>query len=144
MNNERTMETNVNKLNKEEKENVLMVLNEFSQEYKVNAKAISMLAANVKEYTAKVNDLLEKSKTEHTGTPGIQQIQELNESIEELKDMIHARPTEVKQEKRILLFPEHEVKEYYGTVLRWVLYIIIATYGFFLMKYLIDLLKNQQ
>jgi len=99
------MEPNNNKLSKEEKENVLMVLNEISQEYKFNAKAISMLAANVKEYIAKV---------------------------------------EVIQEKRILLFPEHGAKEYYGTVLRWILYIIIATYGFFLMKYLIDLLKNQQ
>lgn len=138
------MEPTNNKLSKEEKENVLMVLNEFSQEYKVNAKAISMLAANVKEYIAKVNELLERSKTEHTSTPGILQIENLEESIEELKSLIRIQPTEVKQEKRILLFPEHGAREYYGTVLQWVLYIIIATYGFFLLKYLIDLLKNQQ
>lgn len=141
MNNERTMETNVNKLNKEERENVLMVLNEFSQEYKVNAKTINMLVANVKEYIVKVNEYIEESKKEHTGIPCIQQIENLEERIEELKKLIHARPAEVKQEKRILLFPEHGAKEYYGTVLRWVLYIIIATYGFFLLKYLIDLLK---
>ncbi|MBX3238889.1 MAG: hypothetical protein KIT80_08925 [Chitinophagaceae bacterium] len=137
------MEPNNGKLNKEEKENVLMVLNEFSQEYKANAKVISMLAANVKECIAKVNEYIEESKKEHTEIPRIQQVENLEERIEELKNLIHARPAEVKQEKRILLFPEHGAKEYYGTVLRWILYIIIATYGFFLLKYLIELLRTQ-
>lgn len=137
------MDTNNNKLSKEEKENVLMILNEFSQEYKANTKAMNILAANVKEYTAKVNECLEKSKKDHTGMIGIQQVENLEESIKELKSLIYARPAEVKQEKRILLFPEHGAKEYYGTVLRWILYIIIATYGFFLLKYLIDMLRIQ-
>ena len=137
------MDTNNNKLSKEEKENVLMVLNEFSQEYKANTKTISMLAANVKEYTAKVNEYLEESKSERVDIPGIQQIENLEKSIEDLKELILSQPREIKQEKRILLFPEHGAKEYYGIVLRWVLYIIIATYGFFLLKYLIDLFRKQ-
>jgi hypothetical protein len=138
------MDTNNNKLNKEVKENVLLVLNEFSQEYKVNAKAISMLTANVKECIAKINEFIEESKKEYKGGEDLQQIEQLKERIDELKNLIVTQPTEVKQEKRILLFPEHDTKEYYGTVLRWILYIIIATYGFFLLKYLIDLLKIQQ
>lgn len=136
------MDTNNNKLSKEEKENVLLVLNEFSQEYKVNAKAISMLTANVKECIAKINEFIEESKKEHTDMPGIQQIENLEESIEELKSLVHSRPTEIKQEKRILFFPEHDAKEYYGTVLRWILYIIVATYGFLLLRHLIDMLQT--
>lgn len=138
------MDTNNNKLSKEEKENVLMVLNEFSQEYKANTKAVNILTASIKEYTVKVNEYLEESKKEYTGGGDLQQIEQLKERIDELKNLIVTQPTEVKQEKRILLFPEHDTKEYYGTVLRWILYIIIATYGFFLLKYLIDLLKIQQ
>lgn len=138
------MDTNNNKLSKEEKENVLMVLNEFSQEYKANTKAVNILTASIKEYTVKVNEYLEESKKEYTGGEDLQQIEQLKERIDELKNLIVTQPTEVKQEKRILLFPEHDTKEYYGTVLRWILYIIIATYGFFLLKYLIDLLKIQQ
>ena len=137
------MDTNNNKLSKEEKENVLMVLNEFSQEYKANTKTISMLAANVKEYTAKVNEYLEESKSECVDIPGIQQIENLEKSIEDLKELILSQPREIKQEKRILLFPEHGAKEYYGTVLRWVLYIIIATYSFFLLQYLVDVMSKK-
>ena len=137
------MDTNNNKLSKEEKENVLMVLNEFSQEYKANTKTISMLAANVKEYTAKVNEYLEESKSECVDIPGIQQIENLEKSIEDLKELILSQPREIKQEKIILLFPEHGAKEYYGTVLRWVLYIIIATYSFFLLQYLVDVMSKK-
>ena len=136
------MDTNNNNLRKEEKENVLLILNEFSQEYKANIKAINILASSVKEYTVKVNEYIEESKKEHMGEENIQQIEQLKERLDELKNLIITQPTEVKQEKRILLFPEHDTKEYYGTVLRWILYIIIATYGFFLLKYLIDLLRT--
>lgn len=134
------METN-NKLNKEEKENVLLVLNEFSEEYKSNTKAMNVLVASVKENTLKINGYLEKEKKELGTTPAAQQIEKLEKGIEELKRIIQLLPKEVKQERRILLFPEHGAKEYYGTVLRWILYIVIATYGFFLLKHLIDLIK---
>ncbi|MBN8876922.1 MAG: hypothetical protein J0I32_05200 [Sphingobacteriales bacterium] len=135
------METGNNKLNKEEKENVLLVLNEFSEEYKANTKVIAALLATVKESSIKINEHLEKKKDEPESIAAIQQVEKLDKKLEELKRIIHAQPREIKQEKRILLFPEHGAKEYYGTILRWVLYIIIATYGFLLLKYIIDVMK---
>ncbi len=86
------MEPTNNKLSREEKENVLMVLNEFSQEYKINAKAISMLAANVKECIAKVNEYIEESKKEYTGEEYLQQIEQLKERVDELKNLIITQP----------------------------------------------------
>ncbi|TXJ28354.1 MAG: hypothetical protein E6Q24_06130 [Chitinophagaceae bacterium] len=135
------MENGNNKLNKDEKENVLLVLNEFSEEYRANAKVIATLLAAVKESNIKINEYLEKKKNEPENIAAIQQVEKLGKSLEELKKIIHAQPREIRQEKRILLFPEHGAKEYYGNVLRWILYMIIATYCFLLLKYLVDVMK---
>ena len=133
------MDTN-NKSGKEEKENILMViLNELSEGQKVNTKATHMLAATVKDYTTKVKEHIESSKNEHTDISFTKQLDGIEENLEEIKILI-SRLAETKQQKRFLFFPEHNAKEYYGTILRWVLYIVIATYGFLLLRYLIDVL----
>ncbi|OQP43619.1 hypothetical protein A4H97_33765 [Niastella yeongjuensis] len=52
--------------------------------------------------------------------------------------IVNEKPKNIVQERRVLLFPEHNVREYYSVVLRWLLYIIIATYGYFLLKHIVD------
>ena len=47
-------------------------------------------------------------------------------------------PKNVRYEKRVLFFPEYNAKEYYSVILRWILYIIIATYSCYLLKHLMD------
>jgi len=73
------MDTNSNKLSKEEKENVLMVLNEFSEEYKRNTKAISSHFAGVKEYNTKIDSLLERIKDQSKTEPA--EIEEVKNDI---------------------------------------------------------------
>jgi hypothetical protein len=54
------MDTPVKVLNKEERENVLLVLNEFSEEYKGNSKSIAALITSVKELSEKITSMLER------------------------------------------------------------------------------------
>ena len=61
------MDTTSKNLNKEEKESVLVVLNEFSEEYKSHAKSVNSLVTSVNESSQKITLLLERS-----GMPGIE------------------------------------------------------------------------
>ncbi len=73
------MDTNNNKLNKVEKENVLLVLNEFSEDHKQNTKAINNLVGSVKEYINKINPLLERVVDQSKAEPAV--IEELRNTI---------------------------------------------------------------
>jgi len=97
----------------------------------------------------KINDLL-KSLSEDQVVPGtkpddsncLKSCEELAAGLQEIKTLIKALPRSVRHEKRVLLFPEHNAREYYSVILRWVLYIVIATYEYRLLWYAIGLLNN--
>ena len=58
------MDTPIKNFTKEEKENVLLILNEFSEDHKQNTKAINSLVTSVKEYTNKINALLLRAESQ--------------------------------------------------------------------------------
>jgi hypothetical protein len=64
--------------------------------------------------------------------------QQLSSELKEIKVFLTSLPRNIRQEKRFLFFPEHNAREYYSVVLRWVLYIIMATYGYWLIKFVIS------
>jgi hypothetical protein len=59
--------------------------------------------------------------------------------MEDLKTVVAVQKADVVRERRYLFFPEHNAREYYGTVLRWVLYIIIATYCYLLVSHILEI-----
>jgi hypothetical protein len=62
----------------------------------------------------------------------------VTEGIKSMQKIVAAQPKEVVHEKRILFFPEWNQKEYYklifGRILFWILWVIVATYGFVLAQ----------
>jgi hypothetical protein len=62
--------------------------------------------------------------------------------INSIKKIVESQPKQVVHEKRVLFFPEWNQKEYYkiifGRILFWVLWVIIATYCYFLCRNFLD------
>ena len=58
--------------------------------------------------------------------------------LKDLKESVRSEPRNGIHEKRVLFFPEHYAKEYYSIILRWILYIIIASYSYSILKHIID------
>lgn len=79
------METNTSKLTREERENVLLVLNEFSESYNENTKAVGELVSSIKECTRQTNMLLQKTSTESPSAL-------FAGEIEKIKQLIGALP----------------------------------------------------
>lgn len=92
-----TMDTSTKNLTKEEKENVLLVLNEFSEDHKQNTKAINNLISSVKEYTAKINPLLERVEDQSKTEPAV---------IEELKNTIATGINKMQEAIQRFSFPD--------------------------------------
>lgn len=58
--------------------------------------------------------------------------------LNEMKKLLDNLPRNIRYEKRLLLFPEHNAREYYSVVLKWLFFIIGATYAYWwLVRYLI-------
>ena len=58
--------------------------------------------------------------------------------LKDLTELVRSQPGNVIHEKRVLFFPEHYAKEYYSVILRWILYIIISSYSYLILKHIID------
>ena len=62
----------------------------------------------------------------------------VTEGINSIQKIVAAQPKDVLHEKRILFFPEWNQKEYYkiifGRILFWILWLIVATYCYFLCR----------
>ena len=66
------------------------------------------------------------------------ELKQLQEDILKIQNQLSEMPKNVIQQRRYLLFPEYNAKEYYSTVLKWLLYILIATYACYLLRILIE------
>jgi hypothetical protein len=66
----------------------------------------------------------------------------VTEGINSIQKIVAAQPKQVLHEKRILFFPEWNQKEYYkiifGRILFWLLWVIIATYCYWLCRDYLD------
>ncbi|GAC1599216.1 MAG: hypothetical protein NVS3B8_11780 [Chitinophagaceae bacterium] len=124
-----------------ENEVMVTVLNEVLAEQKEIAGQVQSLLHNIKVLSSRMESFEKKlDNLKITALPADLQPTQLliAKNMEVVKKVVAEQPKNVMLEKRYLFFPEHNAKEYYGTLLRWLLYIIIATYGFFLIKHMLD------
>lgn len=124
-----------------EKDSLELVLNEFTEQQKGLTKqvdelkkAISLLEERTGGFEKKLENI--KVSSPPLDTTPIKAV--MIQGITEVKKIVAEQPKSVQQSKRFLLFPEHNAKEYYSVVLRWILYIIIATYCYLLLKHIAD------
>jgi hypothetical protein len=61
--------------------------------------------------------------------------EKLQEDVAQIKKQLSEIPKGTIHQKRYLLFPEYNAKDYYNTVLNWLLFMLIATYSYWLMKF---------
>lgn len=117
------------------------VLNEILAEQKDSAElleAIEKTLASVAERLEKIDNKLENQDNIHLTEDALPIQTLVAKGMEDLKKVVAVQKKEVVRERRYLFFPEHNAKEYYGTILRWVLYIIIATYCYLLASHMVE------
>ena len=117
-----------------ENEQIHSVLTEILEEQKENTRLLLEIKTLLKNQE-------EKPKNPETETDTIsnsEMQQQLSNELKEIKVFLTSLPRNIRQEKRFLLFPEHNAREYYSVFFRWVLYIIMATYGYWLSKFVIS------
>ncbi len=117
-----------------ENEKIHTVLTDVLDEQKENIR----LLLEIKTLLKKLEEKLNNQETETDTISNSEMQQQLSSELKEIKVFLTSLPRNIRQEKRVLLFPEHNAREYYSIVLRWVLYIILATYGYWLVRYAIS------
>lgn len=118
-----------------ENEKIYTVLTDILDEQKENTKLLLEIKTLLKKQEKKLNNLETK-----TGTISVSEMQQqLSGELKGIKVFLTSLPKHIRQEKRFLLFPEYNAKEYYSVVLRWFLYLIVATYAFWIIRYAISL-----
>lgn len=118
-----------------ENEKIYSVLTEILEEQKENTKLLLEVKALLKRIEEKPKD----SEISNTVVGNYQMQQQLFNELKEIKVFLTSIPQNIRQEKRLLLFPENNAREYYSSILRWLLFIIIATYGYWIIKLFISL-----
>ncbi|MFT3703025.1 MAG: hypothetical protein QM802_11680 [Agriterribacter sp.] len=120
-----------------EDEEIKILLNEILSEQSAYNKEANALQKAVGELTRTVKDFdkrLDGLQSQQSGIDGAQMHIIMRTYTEEIKKIIAQQPKQLTYEKRYLFFPEHQAKEYYGTILRWLLYMLITTYSFLLLR----------
>lgn len=124
------MKTNPNTDKRQIEQDALqLVMEEFSQEQKLNNQQITALISEVKNVGDKI-DLLknesegEKKLSEPFDTNTVEVI--LQKGILDMKYMIGRQPKSIVRKFRVLLFPEQDAKLFYKIVFgRWILYFVV-------------------
>ncbi len=65
-------------------------------------------------------------------------------NFNDIKNFIEQLPKVVEVKNRYLFFPEHSAKEYYSCVLRWIFYMLVATYACWTVRYSIWLFAENR
>ncbi|GAA0524808.1 hypothetical protein [Chitinophaga japonensis] len=115
-----------------ERESLMLVLEEFTQEQDKHSKSINDLVSAVNSLTDKVKDFegkLDKPKsvTVSTDTRPIQAI--VRKGIIDMKLAAASQPKNVIRKFQLLLFPEQDVKLFYKIVFgRWFLWLAVMLF----------------
>jgi hypothetical protein len=109
-------------------------MQEIMKEQKENRRLTERLTAKMDYLSAFVQSLKEQQNNRQTNVA----TQEVQTELAELKQLMRSQPKNVINEKRFLFFPEHNAREYYSVILRWILYIIIVSYSYSILKHIID------
>ena len=124
-----------------ENKQVLTVLTEVLEEQKEATRLLVGFGTTLNALLAKLEDIERVVVKGENVSVQIQneEIQnQLIKNLQEMKMMISNMPQTVRHERRLLLFPEHNAREYYSVVLKWLFFIIVATYSYWLAKFLIE------
>ncbi len=139
------MDTPVKNLSKEEKENVLTVLNEFTEEYKISTKSVEALVGSVNELSAKVIVFLDRPDNPKSENEAICQLEELiANNMEKIASKVQdtslpsneLRSLLGQMEKNRLLFqnpvPQKIIHHHYVPKIIWIaagLFLVVALVG---------------
>jgi hypothetical protein len=115
-------------------------IQEIMEEQKANRKLSERLTGKIDHLSELIESLKEQQNDRKTNMepqrtdvlPGVET------GLEDIKQLLKSQSKNVVHEKRFLFFPEHYAKEYYSIILRWILYIIIASYSYSILKHIID------
>jgi hypothetical protein len=121
------------------------VLNEVLEELKELKQQVAKLMAVVADLTNEVDDFeLKLSNIKVSAPPtNLEPITStVKEGIFRLQGIIGEQPKSITRQYRILLFPEHDARDYYrivfGRLFFWMMIFLVATYFFSLGKQFID------
>jgi hypothetical protein len=109
---------------------------EEQKEFTVQHEKISTALQNIDAHIG----ALENSLKSLNGLSQESGIERLQEDVIKIQKQLYEIPKSVIHQERYLLFPEYNAKDYYGVVLKWLLYILIATYACYLLRILIETL----
>lgn len=117
-----------------ESEQILSAVTQLLEEQKQQIAQYENIYAALIRIDKQVNELrnpltIIKSSSPDPGT------EKLQEDIEQIKKQLSEMPRNIIQQKRYLFFPEYNAKEYYSAILKWVFYMLMATYAYWLLKF---------
>jgi hypothetical protein len=124
-----------------EKEILEIVLSELLEETKKTNVLIEEQNKEIQELKTAFSDFNRKLTEIKVSAPPLDTVpltKIVTDGINSIQKIVAAQPKDVLHEKRILFFPEWNQKEYYkiifGRILFWLLWLIVATYCYFLCR----------
>ena len=125
-------------MNTETIENVLHeILNEQKETGKLNKQLISKME-NISCQMEKLEKKTNKSEVP-SSNDDIKSLQEIIvDGISSIKQTVAAQQRNSIAEKRIIIFPEFRSSECYRLLFNCIIYLTIATYGFLIIKVVVD------
>ena len=120
-----------------ENEQLLSAVTQLLEEQKQNNAQHEKINIALQKIDEDISKLARSSSGVKTNPP-YSGMEKLQEDIAQIKTQLSEMPKNVIQQKRYLLFPEYNAKEYYSAVLKWLLYMLIATYACYLLRGLIE------
>jgi hypothetical protein len=125
-------------MEKEILETVLLEMLEETKKMNVLIEEQNKEIRGLKTAFSDFNRKLTEIKVSATALDTLPVTKIVTDGISGIQKIVAAQPKEVVHEKRILFFPEWNQKEYYkiifGRILWWTLWLIIATYCYFLCR----------
>jgi hypothetical protein len=119
-------------------------MQEIMEEQKKNRKLTEQLAGKIDYLQRSIESIKEQKNNGQIDvlSANSSAIFEVKSLLENIQQFVAMQPKNIIHQKRFLLFPEQHAREYYSVILRWIFYIIIASYSYFILKYIIDHWNN--
>ena len=117
-----------------ESEQILSAVTQLLEEQKQQIAQYENIYAALIRIDKQVNELRNSLTTIKSSSPD-PGTEKLQEDIDQIKKQLSEMPRNITQQKRYLFFPEYNAKEYYSAILKWVFYMLMATYAYWLLKF---------
>jgi hypothetical protein len=116
------------------------VLHEVLNEQKETSTSTRQLLSKIEYLSGKLENLAEEINMHQPtfSSADTESVQIIAKGIENIKQIVAALQKNVMYEKRIIIFPEFKSPECYRLLFNCITYITIATYGFLIIKVVVD------